>query len=483
MLLRICLLFFVLAAPPLSSSEEYFAERCLTCKCTWSGGKRTADCKDLNLKDIPKTLSPDLRDLDFSNNPLYELKANVFESANLKDVHKLRLQNCSLEFVHETAFNDLVILIELDLGRNNIQVLHKDVFRENGKLRVLNLSYNKIRALPDNLFYNMTYLQRVELNNNQIQHIGPKVFVLLPVLAHVDVSNNDLKTMTQDFTEGLTRLNSLKVEGNPWVCDCHLQKFRKRTIESLLVTNPTVCDEPPRLKGAKWNDLSVIFACTPKIIEPNPNTIIEVDSSNFTITCKVMGEPTPEIEWVYNGRILERDPRTSSSKYVVQKSSKSIISWKNLTIVNVSYRDRGEYTCRAKNPGGVDEKNLTLEVNCGDCNNLILGSSPISNAFPLIIGLSIAVVLLVVMIVVILMCCCKKRPGNYSGKRHDLSESNEFIGLDGRPEMEKALITDVNPVVKPPRTCTITTSVMTPGTEVSELNRTLLDGDSVFGSK
>ena len=47
--------------------------------------------------------------------------------------------------------------------------------------------------------------------------------------------------------------------------------------------------------------------------------------------------------------------------------------------------------------------------------------------------------------------------------------------------MEKALITDVNPVMKPPRVCSVPPSVNSGGTEVSEVKKNLLDSDSVFG--
>lgn len=59
---------------------------------------------------------------------------------------------------------------------------------------------------------------------------------------------------------------------------------------------------------------------------------------------------------------------------------------------------------------------------------------------------------------------------------------NGDISLEGTAaEMEKSLITAVNPVVKPPRQYSVPPSVASGVTEVSEVNRTLLDNDSVFG--
>lgn len=468
----------------MASAEDDFTSHCFKCKCMWSAGKRKADCSSLYISEIPRNLSHELRDIDFSNNPIYELRASEFLKANLHNVHKLKLQNCSIEVLHQTAFDGLALLIELDLSKNNIVVLHKSVFQETIKLRVLTLSYNKIRALPDNLFHNMAYLQKVDLSNNQIEFVSSKVYSMLPSLLHINFGNNQIKHMNEDFTHNLTKLSSLAIEGNPWVCDCHLEAFREKVVRNNLITTPTACEEPPRLKGAFWTDTSVIFACAPNIVEPLPNSRIEATSSNFTISCKVLGEPQPDVDWMTNGRTIEKDPRNAVNKYSISRSKAGLFTWNNLTIINVNYRDRGEYKCIAKNPGGIDERNLTVIINseCEDCG-LLGPAASASTQIYLIVGLSIFAIVLVLIIVLILVYCCRRSSRNYPSKRHDLSQSSEYIGLDGRPDMEKSLITNVNPIIKPPRQCSIPPSVTSGGTEVSEVNKTLLDGDSSFGGK
>lgn len=450
----------------------------------WSDGKKRADCTGLYIREIPRNLSSLLRDIDFSNNPIYELRPKEFLNANLHNVHKLKLQNCSIEDVYQSAFDSLALLIELDMSKNNIVKLHKNIFRETAKLRILILSHNKINALPDGLFYNMTHLQRVDLSYNQIKYVSPKVFALLDRIVNINLANNVIEHMNEDFTENLPKLSSLDIEGNPWVCDCHLEPFRQNVLNKALITIPTMCEEPPRLKGKLWKDTTVIFACAPNIVDPLPGSRIDATSTNFTISCKVLGEPQPDVDWVSNGRSIERDPRTISNKYSISRAKKGLFTWNNLTIINVNYRDRGEYKCIAKNPAGVDERNLTVIINseCDDCG-LLGPASSASTQIYLILGLSIFAIVLVIIIVLILVYCCRKSSRNYPNKRHDLSQSSEYIGLDGRPEMEKSLITDVNPIVKPPRQCSIPPSVTSGGTEVSEVNKTLLDGDSSYGGK
>lgn len=455
--------------------------QCFKCSCRWSDGLWSADCKNIGISEIPQTLDPSLKTIDFSENPLYELKANEFYNANIRDVHKLQLRNCSLEVINEKAFSHLGLLIDLNLSSNNIVVLHRNVFRDNGKLRILNLDQNKIRVLEDGLFYNMTHLQRIQMAHNAIERITPKVFDNVPLLRDIDLSYNNIKHMPEDFTTGLASLNSLSIQGNPWHCDCYLQNFRAKVVNKSLITSQTACEGPPHLKGKEWKDRSVIFACAPQILYPTANRRVEVASPNYTLVCKVKGQPSPDVEWYINGRLLRKDSRRPANKYVIERNSEAPYTWKNVTILNVGYHDRGDYKCVARNSGGEDETNVTLVISsdCEGCG----ASNPTSSTstLPLLLGLVIAAVLLILIIVLILLCfCCKKNSRNYASKRHDLSQSSEYIGLDGRPEMEKALITEVNPIVKPPRHQTITSSVTTGATEVSDINKTLLDRDSIF---
>lgn len=311
-------LFLIWMASTLADTD--WSSDCKKCDCRWVSGKRTAFCSNKNLNEIPKDLPSIIRDIDFSNNPLYSLGSYEFANANLRDIHKLKFQNCSIETVHESAFNSLGLLIELDLSKNKISVLSRDIFRDNIKLRILILSYNKISVLEDGLFHNMTYLQKVLLDNNNIETISPSTFQILPVLNHINLAFNKIQRITFDLKEHVTKLNSLNVEGNPWICDCNLQAFRQSTLKSNLITNPTECASPPKMKGRMWQD-SVVFACIPEIIDPKPLAQVEATYSNVTLTCKVKGDPIPDVDWVNNGHIIERDPRKSKQKYITLKNT------------------------------------------------------------------------------------------------------------------------------------------------------------------
>lgn len=99
----------------------------------------------------------------------------------------------------------------------------------------------------------------------------------------------------------------------------------------------------------------------------------------------------------------------------------------------------------------------------------------------LILFTILGIVLIMLLITIILWCCvCKKRTPERR-KGDPLAGNGEISLGETTHEMEKSLITAVNPVVKPPRQYSVPPSVASGVTEVSEVNRTLLDNDSVYG--
>ncbi|CAH0560624.1 unnamed protein product [Brassicogethes aeneus] len=473
-LMRLLLLsIFVIS----TKSEDDWTKKCNRCKCIWASGRKTADCTSIGFYEIPTNLSSDIREIDFSNNPLGQFGKNVFKNAHLTDIHKLKFQNCSIQNLHGEAFNGLLLLIELDLSRNELSTLDKNIFSENIKLRVINFSYNKIKVIESGLFYNMTYAQKISLDHNEIETLEKNTFRYLPALQHISLDNNKLKSLSLDF-ETMPKLNSLSLKSNAWICDCHLQKFRNHVKINNLDTEAVSCEGPEKYKGRQWGE-DIVFACSPYILEPTPNMVVKVEDSNVTLFCKVTGNPPPDVDWIgTNGRTLDRDPRITKQKYVVSKSTSGEYTYNNLTITNFNYRDRGEYKCLAKNPGGEDEINITLSYPVGH-NSL---NQPLGINMGLIIGLSVVILVTLIIIVVILVFFCKRNSANAANqKRNDDSDGlEEYIGMrDHQPDMKKQLITDVNPVSKPPRV-TVPGSVTSGGTEVSDQKRILMDTDSVY---
>ena len=171
---------------------------------------------------------------------------------------------------------------------------------------------------------------------------------------------------------------------------------------------------------------------------------------------------------MHRSKTLSNHTRRHNGESYVLRSSHE---WLNLTIPDVTLSDKGDYICLAKSPGGNTEKNVTLTI-AGDA---LSGKDSIIS-LPLALGLGVTALLLLAVTVSLCVCYCRRRRTRHDEKSLEAA-SMEHHGLG---EQEKSLITTINPVVKPPRRYEAP-SVTSHGTEMTELNRTLLDNDSVFG--
>ena len=147
LILYLLLVLFVGQSMSRSSIEKFEGKSCVKtpkCICKWSGGKRVADCSNSQLTNVPKTLDPETQFLILDGNPLVNLEKNVFKSAELLNLQRLSLHRCNLVDVHEDAFRDLKILVELDMSANNLTKLKPKTFSGNDNLQTIKLKNNPI---------------------------------------------------------------------------------------------------------------------------------------------------------------------------------------------------------------------------------------------------------------------------------------------------------------------------------------------------
>jgi hypothetical protein len=439
-----------------------------SCKCIWVSGKKTAECKEQNLTSIPNSLSKEIQHLDLSGNNINSLSGKVFTRVKLDNLQKLVLRECNVSSVDAEAFDGLRIVIEIDLSNNLIRDLERGTFDETERLRVLVLNQNRLQKLDDDLFHDLIFLQKIELSDNRLAQIGQKTFWNLPGLQTLTLDGNQLTKLDVRSFQNLPKLGSLELQKNPWNCDCHLKAFRDWTIQRKLYTRPTSCEEPAALLHQTWDEVAEDeFACTPII-----NSIGLAPPRNYGpgsayLWCRASAKPRAQITWIHRQWTLSNGTKrhAGDKHYVVLENE----DWSNLTIPEVVFSDKGEYICRAKNFGGIVERNvsLALDERHAERESLI--------GLPLAVGLGLLAFLFFLVSLALCVCYCRRRRG------HRDEKSIEAASLDhhGLGE-QKSLITAINPVVKPPRRCEAP-SVTSHGTEMTELNRTLLDNDSVFG--
>ncbi|CAG5054410.1 unnamed protein product [Parnassius apollo] len=464
-----------------STTSDFTTECQRPCDCRWQSGNKAAICSNSSLRIIPANLSNDIQILDLSNNNLRQLHQEAFKRVGLSNLKKLFLRDCNIGVVHKAAFITLAIMIELDLSKNLIRYLHPDTFKETEKLRLINLNNNYIDKLEDGTFRNLKFLQKVEMSNNRIVRIGTKAFVNLPQLKILRFDGNNLNHMKPETLNALGNLSGLDLHNNPWRCDCNLQSFRDWVISNNLYTPPTSCAQPASVRDKLWNELdSSSFACRPTILEPSPDSTIKSYDDNVTLTCKVVGNPPPDVHWRFNGKLIEIRS-IGEMRYSIIENTMDLIKWTNLTIIHVRYSDRGNYTCVADNPGGRDEKTIFLMLSKYAGRGTIAGMD--SDSFVILVGCLTAIVILFGAVSAV----CFIASQNTDMKRlikTDTRSSNGEALIEGSvaSETDKGIKSEVNPVAKPPRIYEMPSSITSEATEMSELNKTLLENESVLAA-
>lgn len=498
MLHIIALIALVMLQAAGTTAEHDWAKECGVCHCKWISSKKQADCRNTSLQAVPTELSVELQVVDLSYNVIPELRRTEFKDANLPNLHKIFMRNCTLQEIHKDAFKGLELLIELDLSNNYLKILQPGVFTDVKRLRVLILNFNFIERLEDYLFDNLTFFTKLEVKNNKLQYVGPRTFVDVPKLSQIYFESNKLSVLNDETFTGIPQLKSLSLMENPWNCTCELQQFQRFVISQGLYTPPTSCYEPKELRDKLWNEIpSEDFACRPKILQPINGAVIDAHLDNVTMVCRMKASPKPEITWTYNGRPispLDQRIEIKNTQQMNKRDPLDIYS-SELSIVNVKLSDKGSYVCSGTNTGGTASVELVLNVPpiIATTGEGITGGVPqdTSNNNLLLLLCLIAIIFLVLLIIIVLILCCYCRRVKKYSKNGSISEnglvpnkidkSQDGSMLEGSVimEMQKSLLTDVNPVEKPPRRTELDGNGELLMEDGFELKKTLLDGSSI----
>lgn len=154
-----------------------------------------------------------LKELDFSDNIINSLEANVFEC--MGNLEKLTLRNTRLKKLENGCFTNLSYLNHLNLSENQLNYIDSTIFDVDlHNITVLNMNSNNFEMIEDELFVNLCNLKELYLSKNNIKFIGSESFKPLKNLEILDLSNNKLKRLVSDVFYDLTYLKVLKLERN-----------------------------------------------------------------------------------------------------------------------------------------------------------------------------------------------------------------------------------------------------------------------------
>lgn len=357
------------------------------------------------------------------------------------------------------------------------------------------LNDNELEKISDRTFENLQHLSHVELTNNKIHDVGEQAFLNVP-LKTINLSNNRLQKLEKQTFMSLQQLNSLSLGGNMWNCSCELKDFRNYVIDKKLTTE-TKCHYPNALRDKLWTDVSEDeFACKPRIFIGS--ALVRASKENETLTCHVKGSPVPTVEWLFGSRLVREDERHKIKTIEPMASEKNgplrhVVS--DLTIVGLRVTDQGKYVCKAINKGGQAEIVIQLEIP-PDYTRGGAFVPPSNNTFFMLLCIIVGVLFIILFTIAILCCYCR-RVGKYDKKPSSdnallMSQQNgQLTKLNGKTqsesildggsvimEMQKSLLTEVNPVEKPPRRTEVD-SIEKDGDDVSDVKQTLLD-ETIF---
>ncbi|KAJ3592551.1 hypothetical protein NHX12_007678 [Muraenolepis orangiensis] len=193
-----------------------------------------------------------LQKLDLSGNQIGAL-GDAF-ALGLGSLSHLVLARNRLTALESGSFRNLDGLARLDLSANLIGQIRAGAFGGATSLRRLHLEGNRLRALEPGFFSTLHALEVLGLRGNTIGRVEPGVLAPLPSLAFLDLSFNQLSGLHYKTLLAMRApVTHVLLEGNPWHCDCELQRvFHKLArVRRIFLDDyrDLRCSEPAELRG------------------------------------------------------------------------------------------------------------------------------------------------------------------------------------------------------------------------------------------
>ncbi|KAH9283513.1 Slit -like protein 2 protein [Echinococcus granulosus] len=147
---------------------------------------------------------------------------------------------------------------DLFLEHNAIKSIDSERLRHLKSLETLLLSHNKILEITPDAFKDLSNLKSLVLSGNGLRCIHPDAFSGLKQLKVLILQNNDISILANGTFRELEQMNNLALGQNPLHCDCNLRwlhdYFRLKSLDN----GVSICASPERMK------FKSIFHSTPK---------------------------------------------------------------------------------------------------------------------------------------------------------------------------------------------------------------------------
>ncbi|XP_020856999.1 leucine-rich repeat, immunoglobulin-like domain and transmembrane domain-containing protein 3 [Phascolarctos cinereus] len=303
------------------------------------------------------------------NDPdMYEIPTNV-----PVDTMKLRIEKTVIRKIPTEAFYYLVELKYLWVTYNSVVSIDTGSFYNLKYLHELRLDGNLLTAFPWESLLEMPNLRTLDLHNNRMTSVPVEATRYMKNLTYLDVSSNRLTTLPPDLLDTWTHFSAdlgsrgmglpppriiLGLQDNPWFCDCHISKV----MELSKVVDPTVvfldpllvCGGPERLTGILFQRAELEQCLKPSVMT-SATKITSALGSNVLLRCDATGYPTPQLIWT-------RADNLPVNSTVIQETPGDGVRWSIISLTGISYKDAGDYSCKAKNLAGTSEAIVSVTV-------------------------------------------------------------------------------------------------------------------------
>ncbi|XP_043239899.1 leucine-rich repeats and immunoglobulin-like domains protein 3 isoform X1 [Amphibalanus amphitrite] len=274
----------------------------------------------------------------------------------------LDLSYNQLSAVDTHTFAKLPRLQQLVLDHNRIALIDENALRGSPKLRDLELNNNLISSTIEEgsgAFSGLHQLTRVGLRHNRIMSVSADSFTGADALEEIDLAGNPLTTVREASFSRLTALRVLVIDSQSLLCDCTLRWLPTWVREAGHAQTVTArCHHPQRLQGQPLLEVAPdSLACheSPKpAIRLQPRTGKTLKGDNLTLSCEAesSANDTMQFDWRKDSQLVEAG-RAVSLAWAHTDGRPGLVMRSELSLVNLTDADAGEYQCVVSNGYGV----------------------------------------------------------------------------------------------------------------------------------
>lgn len=239
-------------------------------------------CESLGLHTLPRSVPLSTSVLSVARNRLCNVD-NVFQPySGLQELslghnqlarfprglpsslETLQLQENQITYITAGSLRQLGNLTRLDLDDNRIRAIQPGALLGLTRLRMLTLKGNRLSRLPANLPSSLTHL---DVSENCISTLDLPSLGALVNLQVLKINSNCLRSIPERAFDGLSRLQSVELANNLWVCECDIMYlYRWLLTDRIQMATDLICTAPLHLAQKLLLTLSVMAIC-PKLFE------------------------------------------------------------------------------------------------------------------------------------------------------------------------------------------------------------------------